>query len=157
MLFFNFLFCFVLNSSRFLFLSIINTTFLNSSEVNQLPFRRIQSAHSQVTLTYQNLKVNKGSRSNIHAWVRARALSPDVFPKHLRATSAKSYLWISLEQLSGSENPQLQMYNFQKCARLQAMDQTQSTSLIASDLFSVYSGVDHFTSDKLNYIAGNFE
>ncbi|XP_012936033.1 uncharacterized protein LOC101848031 [Aplysia californica] len=116
-------------------------TFINSSRVNQQPFRRVQSAHSSVTLTYKNLEVNEGNRSNIHAWVRAVARSPDVLPRHLRSTRVKSFLWIPGELLSRSETPQLQMFNNQKCVRLQVLDQALTTSYIPADFLSVYHGL----------------
>ncbi|XP_012944747.1 uncharacterized protein LOC106013465 [Aplysia californica] len=51
-------------------------SFINSSDVNQQPFRRFQSSHSSVTLTYNKLEVEEGIPPRIFAWLRARARLP---------------------------------------------------------------------------------
>ncbi|XP_035828941.1 uncharacterized protein LOC101857224 [Aplysia californica] len=113
--------------------------FINSSDVNQQPFRRFQSAHSSVTLTYNKVEVEEGIRPSIFAWLRARARLPEQLPRNLRSTSVKSFLWVSAAYLSSPYSRLVKIYNYQKCLSLQVLDQTQTNTHNPADFFSAYA------------------
>ncbi|XP_005092769.2 uncharacterized protein LOC101851629 [Aplysia californica] len=117
-------------------------TQITSSKVNQLPFRRVQSAHSTVTLTYDNQEVKNGHSQSVFAWLRARARLPGELPRFLRATSVKSFLWVSTENLSGPDNPSVQIEAHQKCLRLQVMDPSLTKVFSPAHYFSAFRGDD---------------